>query len=459
MHKSIYLLFIILFCLVKESNAQTNITAHKWQNSSSNSCYTAKFDAPLNTILEVNYHSKVVFIEVVERISDSTMLELSECAWEKLDLSLYATTVNLEIKIQDSKNAITVNLPNRTDFSQSDNLIINQNTFDTLPIIYPTTTENPFEELNDNPQTIPSTNNINITENGYAKLGNIIDARPFIALHKTAPIGTMMIVKNPVTGANTVVEVVGQIQDIYPSAGVIIELTPAAFSRLGSDPANLLEVELRYTSSPKDLINKRSHTEKIKVEAFQSSNIINEAIALHSSIPSGTMIYLKQPNQKEIALTIMGKPKNNSKALQISDTLYKTLEMAKNQSNWSIEYNDFQSKSNFEIYANVFEDVSAIKHSNTTEKMAIWHKTIPIGTSVLIKNIVSTDMYGNKLFSTRLVKVVGKLEESTEEDIQLSPDLWQVITISSTSNNVTSDISKSPDNEAKLALYLSYFSL
>jgi hypothetical protein len=170
------------------------------------------------------------------------------------------------------------------------------------------------------------------------------------------------------------------------------------------------------------------------------------------------MIYLKHPNQKEIPLTVMGKPKNNSKALQVSDTHYNTLEIIKNQSNWSIEYNDFQSKNNFEIYANVFEEVSAVRRSNTSEKMAIWHKTIPVGTSVLIKNLVSIDRYGHKQFSTRLVKIVGKLEESEEEDIQLSPDVWQAITSSST-NSINSGISKSRENEDELALYLSYFSL
>jgi hypothetical protein len=57
----------------------------------------------------------------------------------------------------------------------------------------------------------------------------------------------MMIVKNPITGANTVVEVVANMNPNTAKAGVVIEVTNAVFSRLGAVPGQLLQIELSYT--------------------------------------------------------------------------------------------------------------------------------------------------------------------------------------------------------------------
>ncbi len=101
---------------------------------------------------------------------------------------------------------------------------------------------------NSNASTTPSaTNGVNVTEKGYADATSIPNARPFVALHRTAPVGTMMIVKNPITGANTVVEVVANMNPNTAKAGVVIEVTNAVFSRLGAVPGQLLQIELSYT--------------------------------------------------------------------------------------------------------------------------------------------------------------------------------------------------------------------
>ncbi|MCS6821724.1 MAG: LysM peptidoglycan-binding domain-containing protein [Microscillaceae bacterium] len=85
----------------------------------------------------------------------------------------------------------------------------------------------------------------NTIEKGRAELlEDMQHQRRFIALHRTAPIGTLILVKNPINSNSVVVQVVANLPaDTSPN--VLIKISKAAWDRL-STSATHLDVELNY---------------------------------------------------------------------------------------------------------------------------------------------------------------------------------------------------------------------
>lgn len=89
----------------------------------------------------------------------------------------------------------------------------------------------------------------NFTERGYAKMIPVENNPKLIALHKTAPIGTSIYVKNTATGTTIQVKVISQLPDIGKNDGIIIKLSEGAFKALNpnGDTSKKFGVELTYT--------------------------------------------------------------------------------------------------------------------------------------------------------------------------------------------------------------------
>jgi LysM repeat protein len=103
---------------------------------------------------------------------------------------------------------------------------------------------------NPNPNIVPNTvmNGREVAETGFAQLVENINApQPYVALHRTVPPGTMVLVKNITNGKSVVVYIAAPLNPNEVSSNVVIEMTPASFERLGAGTNKTLQVELIYT--------------------------------------------------------------------------------------------------------------------------------------------------------------------------------------------------------------------
>ncbi len=67
----------------------------------------------------------------------------------------------------------------------------------------------------------------------------------YLALHKTAPVGTIMQVKNSMTGQSVYVRVIGKLPDTGENTNILVRLSPRAVQKLGTADARF-RVETNY---------------------------------------------------------------------------------------------------------------------------------------------------------------------------------------------------------------------
>lgn len=85
-----------------------------------------------------------------------------------------------------------------------------------------------------------------ITETGLAELmGETVESTKFLALHKTAPIGTLIQVKNPMNGIAIFVRIIGKLPDNNANDKIIIKVTKKVRERIGA-LNNRFPVEISY---------------------------------------------------------------------------------------------------------------------------------------------------------------------------------------------------------------------
>ena len=85
-----------------------------------------------------------------------------------------------------------------------------------------------------------------VTENGIAAvIDGTTDSKKYLALHPTAPVGTIMRVRNEMTKLSVFVRVVGQLPATGANNNILIRLSPAAQEALGALD-NKFRVELSY---------------------------------------------------------------------------------------------------------------------------------------------------------------------------------------------------------------------
>ncbi|MGF1636462.1 MAG: LysM peptidoglycan-binding domain-containing protein [Cyclobacteriaceae bacterium] len=74
-----------------------------------------------------------------------------------------------------------------------------------------------------------------ISENGMAEnIGGSSDSRKYLALHRTAPVGTIIQVRNDTNDQSVFVRVIGRIPNTGDNAKVLIKLSNMAYERLGA---------------------------------------------------------------------------------------------------------------------------------------------------------------------------------------------------------------------------------
>jgi LysM repeat protein len=85
-----------------------------------------------------------------------------------------------------------------------------------------------------------------VTETGLAEVINQAgDNNKFLALHKTAPVGTILQVKNIMNGQNVYVRVIGKLPDTGINEKVIVRISKQAYQRLAALD-NRFRVEVSY---------------------------------------------------------------------------------------------------------------------------------------------------------------------------------------------------------------------
>lgn len=85
-----------------------------------------------------------------------------------------------------------------------------------------------------------------ITETGLAELMvETVESTKFLAMHKTAPIGTLIQVKNPMTGVAIFVRIIGKLPDNSANDKIIIKVTKKVRERIGA-LNNRFPVEISY---------------------------------------------------------------------------------------------------------------------------------------------------------------------------------------------------------------------
>jgi LysM repeat protein len=125
-----------------------------------------------------------------------------------------------------------------------------------MPTPGPTTTPSPPRPTEPKPAdpdpapAHPSTPNLKtVNEKGIAEAIEVEDqTSKYLALHRTAPIGTMIAVKNETNGQTVYVKVIGHLPESAVSERVVIRLSPKAFERLRSSDMRRARVELSYVA-------------------------------------------------------------------------------------------------------------------------------------------------------------------------------------------------------------------
>ena len=110
-------------------------------------------------------------------------------------------------------------------------IIINQST-----IIKPERTEKTYDEK------FPGI----LKEEGFASsIEESMESTKYLALHKTATVGTILFVKNQMNDLKVMVRVIGKLPDTGSNQKIVIRLSKIAFSKL--DPIDpIIPVELSY---------------------------------------------------------------------------------------------------------------------------------------------------------------------------------------------------------------------
>lgn len=84
--------------------------------------------------------------------------------------------------------------------------------------------------------TPPANNDDEVVETGVAEAIRTGTAsnRKYLALHKTAAVGSILKVRNELNGREVFVRVVGKIQDLAQNQKILIQISQAAYERLGA---------------------------------------------------------------------------------------------------------------------------------------------------------------------------------------------------------------------------------
>ncbi|UBM59321.1 LysM peptidoglycan-binding domain-containing protein [Marinilongibacter aquaticus] len=89
-----------------------------------------------------------------------------------------------------------------------------------------------------------------VTETGIAEvIPTKKSSNQMLALHKTAPLGSLLMIKNTATGNRVVVKVIGKLPNTGVNENILVRLSPSAFYKL--DPKDIrIRAEVTYVKPP-----------------------------------------------------------------------------------------------------------------------------------------------------------------------------------------------------------------
>jgi LysM repeat protein len=103
-----------------------------------------------------------------------------------------------------------------------------------------------YTTVEDKPLDRENTNFEEVEEDGQAELiEGSSNNRKYLALHRTAPIGTIMRVRNDMNGQEVFVRIIGKLPDTGSNRNVLIKISRAAYEQLGAID-NRFRVKIAY---------------------------------------------------------------------------------------------------------------------------------------------------------------------------------------------------------------------
>lgn len=132
----------------------------------------------------------------------------------------------------------TENLPPVQTFPSVDSISTQPTASSEEAVIYTTVEDKPLEREN--------TNFEEVEEDGQAELiEGSSNNRKYLALHRTAPVGTIMRVRNDMNGQEVFVRIIGRLPDTGSNRNVLIKISRAAYEQLGAID-NRFRVKISY---------------------------------------------------------------------------------------------------------------------------------------------------------------------------------------------------------------------
>ncbi|MDX2305048.1 MAG: LysM peptidoglycan-binding domain-containing protein [Microscillaceae bacterium] len=475
-------IFVVLsFFLQAQEVIQKEGLAKLWESSEYAHQYAALHqDAPVGTLIEVKNlkNDRIVIVEVVGKPEDSnksnTLIYISQKAYTRLESANPLFTVNIKYKPETPQNSFVVDPILWKQESQAQknpfenpfqpNLMPNQNIstpnqfvfhvvnpsqrniydiarlyhiYDAHKIAEWNNLSNnyvltPGQRLviyfNMNPSVLVNTNYQlaqvdQVNERGFAEVTqDIDDPKPFVALHASAPVGTLITLRNPSNGKSVVVTVLGSMKNAQ--TGTIIQITEASYIRLGATQSKF-PVSINYLANSSLVQNNsnpnNSPNGSVKYDtplstrvAYLPSDILTDKwwVAFHKNAPVGSYIQVKNPQNNQsvtflVAGPLQGNTTDNQVMMQIGqagmhalnqggvvDQLAVTMELVKGVSEGDMERI-------IRDIANVFEEGVGVSYkSQNTKKYTCLHKTAPIGTLILVEKptLQAVNRYFNRTY-------------------------------------------------------------
>lgn len=183
---------------------------------------------------------KPLSFDIKETTADSAVLENKEYYIVGPSETLYSISLKFNLDIQNIKdwNSLT---SNNLFVGQKLNLINSSPDFvidkpktvviaKAIDTLYVSTDNSRFKKKTEMTDNIEKT-----LEEGFAsKIEKTEDTRKYLALHRNAPIGTVIEVKNQMTNLSIFARVVGKLPETGLNQNVLLRLSHAAFSKLGA---------------------------------------------------------------------------------------------------------------------------------------------------------------------------------------------------------------------------------
>lgn len=215
----------------KRNNVQGNSTQNKAQTEAAGNLNSGKSDAPSGKVVHTVEPSQTLFS--ISKIYNVAVDDIK--SWNSLDGNTLEVGQKLTIKVKRK--------PNKYDDPEKTAVITENVEQDKVARldnkVEPQVKENPVEIINSESKADAKKNNSSgfkkVVELGMAEIiEDASDTKKYVALHRTAPIGTIMQVTNEMNNQNVFVRIIGKLPATGVNEKVLIKLSRPAFERLGA---------------------------------------------------------------------------------------------------------------------------------------------------------------------------------------------------------------------------------